>query len=747
MRIARHSKSGTYAAIKIVSKTQLVQSRRSFNDLEDDAERILRGLEREIVVMKLIDHPNIMHLYDVWETSGELFLILEYVEGGELFDHICERGRLPADEALDYFQQLIDALDYCHKLNIAHRDLKPENLLLDKDKKLKVADFGMAAWQVGNNLLETACGSPHYAAPEIIAGKPYDGKTSDVWSSGIILFALLAGKLPFDDENIARLLEKVKRNQFVIPADIDAGAQDLIRTMLEKDIHKRITITEILKHPWFTSRPRRVPHHAAPSLEEISRPLSSASNVDIDILGNLRTLWHGTSDEELIGALLSKEHTWEKIVYSLLFKYRTRFQENQDEELERARSRRRTERKKKRTKFEESKKERPRTPASIPSRPDPPTPRRAERQHGDNTAPRSIVERIATVRSPVSDAFLSPISPSLLTPSTGQSSSPFAVMSPKSPIWEALDVAPPLDVPELHDEHVQRYFHQIIEHLNVMQKRPGALSPLLSSNITPILDGTVPTIRQITQPGPLVPSKDWLAANANPNTPQENACGLGISALSSKPGKENGVGILKKTSLRKGDDRDASADKHIQIVLPPQLKRGTGQRLLSCDSYSSGSPTYSISEGSSFSVSSAPKCSWFANLFKLKPITYTLTSLDGLIVTQETCMQLLSNFGVHVNIERVEDPRVASLRCQLDDVRDPAGIMEVAKAVRFRVDMRVLNPRQAAEIEQTCLLELALEKGSLSTFRLICQRLRREWVLDTAHGYIEKPQPILRHVS
>lgn len=148
---------------------------------------MLLGIEREIVIMKLIEHPNVLRLMDVWETEKELFvpslnpsllpstdvlcsfLIMEYVAGGELFDYLVSRGKLHADEALHYFQQIISGVDYCHRFNICHRDLKPENLLLDDEKNIKIADFGMAALERGGKLLETSCGSPHYASPEIVA--------------------------------------------------------------------------------------------------------------------------------------------------------------------------------------------------------------------------------------------------------------------------------------------------------------------------------------------------------------------------------------------------------------------------------------------------------------------------------------------------------------------------------------------------------------------------------------------------
>lgn len=167
---------------------------------------------------------------------------MEYVEGGELFDYLVSRGRLPVDEALHYFQQIIFAVDYCHRFNIAHRDLKPENLLLDKARNIKVADFGMAAWEGGVGMLETSCGSPHYASPEVVEGRSYHGSTSDIWSCGVILFALLAGRLPFDDENIRTLLEKVKLGKYAMPNDIDPAAKDLIARMLQKDVAKRITV-------------------------------------------------------------------------------------------------------------------------------------------------------------------------------------------------------------------------------------------------------------------------------------------------------------------------------------------------------------------------------------------------------------------------------------------------------------------------------------------------------------------------
>jgi len=160
------------------------------------------------------------------------------------------------------------------------------------------------------DMLETSCGSPHYASPEVVQGKAYKGFTSDIWSCGVILYALLVGRLPFDDENIRHLLEKVKCGKFIMPTDIPLAAQDLIARMLEKDVNKRIAMQQILVHPWFTChppKPLRAPVVPPPSLDMVYRPVESVTEIDPDIFANLRTLWHGTADEQIISNLLNEE--------------------------------------------------------------------------------------------------------------------------------------------------------------------------------------------------------------------------------------------------------------------------------------------------------------------------------------------------------------------------------------------------------------------------------------------------------
>jgi len=241
VKLAVHKETGFKIAIKIVDKEKITEVN----------PHLLQKIEREIVLMKLLKHRNILKLYEVYETSKYLFLILEYAEGGELFEYLVTRGGLPIDQSLDYFYQLVTGLDYCHSHFVYHRDLKPENLLLSANHKvLKIADFGLAAFEPELSMCKTSCGSPHYASPEIIAGKKYDGSLSDVWSCGVILYSLVTGRLPFEDQNLPALLSKIKKGKyFPVPQYVPESVRDLIERCLVTDPAKRITLDEILVHP------------------------------------------------------------------------------------------------------------------------------------------------------------------------------------------------------------------------------------------------------------------------------------------------------------------------------------------------------------------------------------------------------------------------------------------------------------------------------------------------------------------
>jgi len=245
--------------------------------------------------------------------------VLELVSGGELFDYLVERGELPQIEALKYFRQIVSGIEYCHSHLICHRDLKPENLLLNHKKNIKLADFGMASLMKEGTLLETSCGSPHYASPEVVTGSQYDGLQADIWSCGVILFALLTGRLPFDDDNIRRLLGKVRSGKFVIPNSVPPLARDLISKMLVVDVEKRITLDKIRAHPWFSSKSLAMQTSVLPidngdsnaHIEKIPR-----QEIDMEILVSVVKLGWG-NEEDIIKMLIVEGKSLEKVFYNL----------------------------------------------------------------------------------------------------------------------------------------------------------------------------------------------------------------------------------------------------------------------------------------------------------------------------------------------------------------------------------------------------------------------------------------------
>ncbi|XP_054165364.1 serine/threonine-protein kinase BRSK2-like isoform X2 [Oppia nitens] len=301
-----HCVTGKKVAVKIVNREKLSES-------------VLQKVEREIAIMKLIEHPHVLGLYDVYENKKYLYLILEHVCGGELFDYLVKKGRLTPKEARRFFRQIISALDFCHSHSICHRDLKPENLLLDDKNNIKIADFGMASLQMEGSMLETSCGSPHYASPEIIRGEKYDGRQADVWSVGVILYALLVGALPFDDDNLRQLLEKVKRGVFHIPHFVPPECQDLLRTMIEVNANKRISLALVTRHPWVTSGSKSELELELPMKEVVqTHIIPNVDDIDPDVLTNMTSLGCFKDKEKLLRDLLIATHNTEKVIYFLL---------------------------------------------------------------------------------------------------------------------------------------------------------------------------------------------------------------------------------------------------------------------------------------------------------------------------------------------------------------------------------------------------------------------------------------------
>ncbi|XP_022520266.1 serine/threonine-protein kinase BRSK1 isoform X1 [Astyanax mexicanus] len=320
VKLGVHCITGQKVAIKIVNREKLSES-------------VLMKVEREIAILKLIEHPHVLKLHDVYENNKYLYLVLEHVSGGELFDYLVKKGRLTPKEARKFFKQIISALDFCHSHSICHRDLKPENLLLDEKNNIRIADFGMASLQVGDSLLETSCGSPHYACPEVIRGEKYDGRRADVWSCGVILFALLVGALPFDHDNLRQLLEKVKSGVFHMPHFIPPDCQALLRGMIEVNPEKRLTLEAIQKHAWYQGgRNEPCPEQPPPRRVCVKRILS-LTELDPDVLDSMYSLGCFRDRVKLTRDLQCEEENQEKMIYYLLLDRKERYPSYEDEDL------------------------------------------------------------------------------------------------------------------------------------------------------------------------------------------------------------------------------------------------------------------------------------------------------------------------------------------------------------------------------------------------------------------------------
>ncbi|XP_025914019.1 MAP/microtubule affinity-regulating kinase 4-like [Apteryx rowi] len=200
--------------------------------------------------MKGLNHPNIVKLFEVIETEKTLYLVMEYASAGEVFDYLVSHGRMKEKEARAKFRQIVSAVHYCHQKNIVHRDLKAENLLLDADANIKIADFGFSNEFTFGNKLDTFCGSPPYAAPELFQGKKYDGPEVDIWSLGVILYTLVSGSLPFDGHNLKELRERVLRGKYRVPFYMSTDCENILRRFLVLNPAKRCTLEQIMKDKW-----------------------------------------------------------------------------------------------------------------------------------------------------------------------------------------------------------------------------------------------------------------------------------------------------------------------------------------------------------------------------------------------------------------------------------------------------------------------------------------------------------------
>ncbi|ONK80268.1 uncharacterized protein A4U43_C01F15770 [Asparagus officinalis] len=277
---ARKLSSGQSVAIKVIDKEKILRV------------GMIDQIKREISVMRLVRHPNVVQLYEVMASKTKIYFVMEYVRGGELFNKVA-RGRLKEDAARKYFQQLIGAIDFCHSRGVYHRDLKPENLLLDENGNLKVSDFGLSALGESrrhDGLLHTTCGTPAYVAPEVINKKGYDGAKADVWSCGVVLFVLMAGFLPFHDSNLMEMYRKISKGDFRCPQWLAPEVRRLLIRVLDPNPNTRITIAKLVENPWF---------------KKGFKPAEPPRIQPVDSLGDIRRAFPEISDDE--GSSHSKE--------------------------------------------------------------------------------------------------------------------------------------------------------------------------------------------------------------------------------------------------------------------------------------------------------------------------------------------------------------------------------------------------------------------------------------------------------
>lgn len=238
---ARNVESGEGVAIKVIDKEKILKG------------GLVAHIKREISILRRVRHPNIVQLFEVMATKAKIYFVMEFVRGGELFNKVA-KGRLKEEVARKYFQQLISAVSFCHARGVYHRDLKPENLLLDENGNLKVSDFGLSAVsdQIRQDgLFHTFCGTPAYVAPEVLARKGYDAAKVDIWSCGVILFVLMAGYLPFHDQNVMAMYKKIYKGEFRCPRWFSTELSKLLTRLLDTNPESRVTIPEVMENRWF----------------------------------------------------------------------------------------------------------------------------------------------------------------------------------------------------------------------------------------------------------------------------------------------------------------------------------------------------------------------------------------------------------------------------------------------------------------------------------------------------------------
>ncbi|KAI4321456.1 hypothetical protein MLD38_034832 [Melastoma candidum] len=271
VKFAQNTETGESVAMKVLDRSAIIRH------------KMVDQIKREISIMKLVRHPYVVRLHEVLASRTKIYIILEFITGGELFDKIVRHGRLNEAESRKYFQQLIDGVDYCHSKGVYHRDLKPENLLLDSQGNLKISDFGLSALpEPGVCLLRTTCGTPNYVAPEVLSHKGYNGAAADIWSCGVILYVLMAGYLPFDELDLTTLYSKIQNAEFSCPSWFPIGAKSVIHRILDPNPETRITIEHMREDEWFKKNynPVRLLEYEVVNLDDVNAAFQEDEDLD-----------------------------------------------------------------------------------------------------------------------------------------------------------------------------------------------------------------------------------------------------------------------------------------------------------------------------------------------------------------------------------------------------------------------------------------------------------------------------------
>ncbi|CUA69990.1 hypothetical protein RSOLAG22IIIB_08832 [Rhizoctonia solani] len=702
VKLGKHRYSGKMAAIKIISKNPVFSSKQTLDELYARHQKQLQAIHREIVIMKLINHPCIMALYDLQETETEFYLALEYVEGGELFDYIISKGRLSESEVLFYFRQILYGLDYCHRFNISHRDLKPENILLDKHMNIKIADFGMAALEVANGMLQTSCGSPHYASPEIVAVRQifrhpfFKGPTSRIFINppppSLEELAMPIGQTERIErvyiENLVLLFHKSPSElEYALRAKNPSWEKAflyLLRRYAER-VRENYGEDGEYEEPAgvFADVTNVVPRRRRDIFAKPRPPVWAAGGVKMERSDRPRPMSLGGRRDEVWAPRdeVLRKGSYDEPVKSReggsrLVKEEPVLRHSRDESASRQ-SRDET--------------------APRQSREDP-TPRHSREESSRRSRPPSVIGPRPNVASP-SKIRTAPVSPSKISASRPVPEVPHSRLNPMAQEFESVfqdAVLGPEPFRSVLSPDIDGGF---------------AIDPRCWSNEDP------PTRRTSQDRNP---SEDQNRQVAKRSTLSPHAEPFILGSLGQPSAKP----------ARKGKPAPLSLNNPNWQAVSSVSQPGTP----GIDSPKMGQQ---------------PKVTgWFTNLFTFKPVYHVLYSTASIELTARECTRVLTTFGIQVLKVEGQD----LLRCNVERFHDLDGAL-VNKPVKFRIEVksnsRMLDsPRfdvpgtplsaSTATSPYPCVLVMTQEKGAHSTLKAVYARLRAMWRLDA----LVSPMPV-----